>query len=188
VALTRSTVLSAAAACAALGLVACSGSSSSPNAAGTSPAPTTSTGTATLPAGPVSPTPAVTQIGNVKPTISSAKLSSVFGTSLSGPVAASGPNPTFQYGDVHSSSHLVVSVTIYSPSLLRSRGTTANDFYEQNNEPTAEQISGIGKKAFIVQDQITVLTNHGYVLQVAANQLVDEDQLKSAAQAAAKSL
>jgi hypothetical protein len=181
----RQAVSAAAFACTALILAACSGGSDKPTAVGPS---AVSPGVTTGPPTVAGPTPVVTQSGGVHAPLTSAKLSSLFGTSLSGPTTASGPNPTFNYGDVHSNSHLVISVTVYSPQLLRSRGTTPADFYAQNEDPTGEQVSGIGKKANLVQDQITVLTNHDYVLQVAANQLVDESRLKSAAQAAAQSL
>jgi hypothetical protein len=124
----------------------------------------------------------------VKTPVTATKLAAVFGTSLPGPRAATNGQPTFLYGDVRSSTHLVVSVSVYTPQLLAQRGTTPQEFYSQYDDPTAEHISGIGKQAVIVQDQITVLTKHNDVLIVAANQQVREEQLKNAAQSAAAQL
>jgi hypothetical protein len=112
--------------------------------------------------------------------------------SLPGPRAATNGQPTFLYGDVTSTTgpmpHLVVSVSVYTPQLLAQRNTTPAEFYSQGDEPTAEHVTGIGQRAYIVQDQITVLTNHNNVLIVAANQQVRENQLKDAARAAAAHL
>ena len=135
-----------------------------------------------------SPGPVVSSIGGVQAPVTPAQLGSVFGTSLSGPRAAANGQPTLLYGDVASSSHLVVSVTVYSPQLLARQGTTPDEFYSQSEDPTAEHVTGIGQKAYIVQDQITVLTAHNYVLIVAANQQVREAQLESAARSAASKL
>ena len=136
----------------------------------------------------VSPGPTVTSVAGVKAPVTPAQLGSVFGTTLSGPRASTNGQPTLLYGDVTSPSHLVVAISIYTPQLIAQRGMTAEEFYSQGEDPTAQHVTGIGQKAYIVQDQITVLTNHNYVLLVAANQQVREEQLKSAAQAAAQNL
>jgi hypothetical protein len=117
--------------------------------------------------------------------VTATQLSSVFGSSLSGPRAATNGQPTLLYGEVTDPTHLVVSVSIYTAQLLAQRGTTPAEFYSQGEEPTAEHISGIGQKAYLVQDQITVLTAKNNVLIVAANQQVREEQLKDAARQAA---
>jgi hypothetical protein len=173
----------------ALGVAACSGHS---KAASDGNGSTGSPNPATVPAGPT-PGPTVTAVaGGVKAPVTTTQLSSVFGTSLSGPRAATNGSPTLVYGDITSTSgahpHLLVSVSIYSPSILRQRGTTPGQFYDDSNEPTAEQLTGIGQKAFIVQDQITVLTKKNYVLVISANQQVREDELESAARQAASKL
>ena len=165
-------------------VTACSGSSGSNGTPGTgssSPGPTAS-------AGPSVPAPTVTSIAGVRAPLTSRQVSSVFGTSLPGPKAGTGSQPTFTYGDVMSSSHLVVSVTIYTPQRIAALGTTPAEFFTRGEDPGAEHVTGIGKQAYIVQDLITVLTQHNYVLQVAANQQVDGSQLKTAAQAAAQKL
>ncbi|MFL6238231.1 MAG: hypothetical protein ACJ735_01880 [Actinomycetes bacterium] len=127
-------------------------------------------------------------MAGVKAPVTSTQLGTLFGTTLPGPYRATNGQPTLLYGTVTSDTHLVVSVSIYTAQLLAKRGVTPESFYSQGEDPTAEQVSGIGQKAYLVQDQITVLTNHNDVLIVAANQLVDESKLKSAAKSAAAHL
>jgi hypothetical protein len=169
----------------AAALAACSSNSSD------SASPAASTSASATPSVPVGPTPApaptVTAVAGVKAPVTPTQLASVFGSALSGPRAATNGQPTLLYGEVTDPKHLVVSISIYTPALLSQRGTTPAEFYSQGEEPTAEHVTGIGQKAYIVQDQITVLTNKNNVLIVAANQQVREEQLKDAArQAAAK--
>jgi hypothetical protein len=163
----------------AAALAACSShsSGSTPGASTTEPPKPTPSVT--------SPAPTVTAVAGVKAPVTTTQVSSAFGESLPGPRAATNGQPTFLYGDVMSSTHLLVSVSIYTPQLLAQRDRTPEEFYSEGEDPAAEHVSGIGKKAYIVQDSITVLTNHNNVLIVTANQLVDESKLKAVAKQAA---
>jgi hypothetical protein len=169
----------------ALGLVACSGHSSGKSSPGDGPS---DSGPAPTVPPFVSPGPAVTSVAGVKAPVTPTQLGAVFGTPLSGPRAATNGQPTLLYGEVTSPSHLVVSITIYTPQMIAQRQMTAEELYSQGEDPTAEHVTGIGQKAYIVQDQITVLTEHNYVLIVAANQQVRENQLEAAAKSAASKL
>jgi hypothetical protein len=142
----------------------------------------------TSPAAGVSPAPSVTSVAGVKAPVSQTQLATSFGTSLLGPQAATNGQPTFLYKQPNSSTPLIVSVSIYTPQILAQRNTTPDEFYSQYDDPTAEHVSGIGKKAVVVQDSIIVLTAHNDVLIVAANQQVRESQLKDAASQAASKL
>jgi hypothetical protein len=136
----------------------------------------------------ISPGPTATSVAGVKAPVTPAQLGSAFGTTLTGPRAATNGQPTLLYGDVTSSTHLVVAISIYTPQMLAQQMTTPEDFYNQGEDPTAEHVTGIGQKAYLIQDQITVLTEHNYVLIVSANQQVREEQLKAAAKSAASKL
>lgn len=130
----------------------------------------------------------MTSVAGIRAPVTSTQLASAFGTSLTGPQAATNGQPTLLYRQPNSSTPLVVSVSIYTPQILAQRGTTPAEFYSQYDDPTAEHVSGIGQKAVVVQDSIIVLTKHDDVLIVAANQQVRESQLKDAASKAASKL
>jgi hypothetical protein len=130
----------------------------------------------------------VTAVAGVKAPVTPTQLSAVFGSPLSGPRAATNGQPTLLYGQVTDPKHLVVSISIYTPQLLARRGTTPAEFYTQGEDPTAKQLSGIGQKAYLVQDYVTVLTKKNDVLIVAANQQVEESTLETAAKQAASKL
>jgi hypothetical protein len=170
---------------AAVLLAACSHSHKSPSANHTTEPPST-----TVP-GPT-PGPTVTAIAGVKPPVTPTQLATLFGTTLPGPRAATNGKPTFLYGDVTSTTgefpHLVVSITIYTPAILRQQGTTPADFFTQGEDPTAKHLSGVGKQAYLVQDYVTVLTNKNNVVTVAANQAIPESKLEAAAKQVASTL
>ena len=170
-------------------LAACSSNSSDSAAPSASASASTASTTPTVPVGPTpAPGPTATAVAGVKAPVTATQLAAVFDSPLSGPRVATNGQPTLLYGQVTDPKHLVVSISIYTPELLRQRGTTPAEFYSQGEEPTAEHVTGIGQKAYIVQDQITVLTEKNNVLIVAANQQVREEQLKAAARQAASKI
>src|SRR3954451_20626171 len=170
-------------------LAACRSNGSDSAAPATSASASAASTAPTVPIGPTpGPAPTVTAVAGVKAPVTPTQLAAFFASSLSGPGAATNGQPTLLYGEVTDPKHLVVSISIYTPALLRQRGTTPAEFYTQGEDPTAEHVTGIGQKAYIVQDQITVLTKKNNVLIVAANQQVREGQLKEAARQAASKI
>jgi hypothetical protein len=173
---------------AAVVVIAAAVTACSSHSSGSSPGAGESTSAGpTTPTGPT-PGPTVTAIAGVKAPVTPTQLAAIFGSPLSGPRAATNGQPTLLYGEVTDPKHLIVSISIYTPALLHQRGTTPEEFYGQGEDPAAEHVTGIGQKAYIVLDQMTVLTNKNNVLIVAANQQVREEQLKDAARQAASKI